>query len=58
MLKLVESLDKTRYTPRAYAVAATDKMSGKKAAGLEATIAEAKVGSLLGDQDIVMYITR
>lgn len=36
-----------RYTPRAYVVAATDNMSGKKAAGLEATIAEAKVKLLL-----------
>lgn len=35
MLKLVEALDKARYTPRIYVAADTDKMSRSKAAALE-----------------------
>lgn len=35
MLKLVESLDKTQYSPRMYVVANTDPMSGQKADALE-----------------------
>lgn len=35
MLKLVESLDKTQYSPRMYVVANTDPMSGQKADAME-----------------------
>ena len=40
MLKLIESLDKSRYSPRYYVTAETDTMSGKKAAEYERTLAE------------------
>ena len=35
MLKLVESLDHARYSPRMYVVANTDAMSGRKAEAYE-----------------------
>ena len=40
MLKLVDSLDKTRYIPRYYVVAETDKMSGKKVVEYEKSLTE------------------
>lgn len=43
MMRLVESLDKTRYTPRAYVVAETDKMSGRKASDYENMLSDTKV---------------
>ncbi|GAX74181.1 hypothetical protein CEUSTIGMA_g1630.t1 [Chlamydomonas eustigma] len=42
MMRLVESLDKTRYTPRAYVVAETDKMSGRKASDYENMLSDMK----------------
>lgn len=38
MLKLVESLDKARYTPRMYVSAISDAMSGRKAADYEQSL--------------------
>eukprot|EP00955_Chlamydomonas_euryale_P033984 349674-Chlamydomonas_euryale.AAC.2 len=41
MLKLMQAMDKARYSPRVYVVAATDKMSGRKAEDFEARLQDA-----------------